>query len=470
MSNQNNTGRRRLHFPHTFVLIFLIAALTAIMANIVPAGQYDRVLNEATGRTVVEPSSFHYVEKIGCSITDFFRAFPQAFQESAQIMFFIAFAYFFVRMLLKNGTFDALVGWSLRKVGHNIRLIIPVCMLLFGLMGSTIGLFEETYGMIPVFMAIAIAMGFDGVVGSSIVYIAVAIGFAAATLNPFTVGVAMPIAEVAYPTSGMGFRILCFAIFMLTGIIYVWRYASRIQADPTRSVLYGEPNSFDGMVGSKEELMAKRFNTRQIISCVIFIVTIGVLIWGTMPARGWYIDEIATLFLVSGLVTALVSGFNGNDIAQCFIDSFKEMAYGMLVVGLSRSVQVIMNNAMITDTVVHALANGLQHFTGVLSALGMLFAQNIINFFIPSGSGQAIVTMPILTPLADLVGVSRETAVLAFQFGDGFSNIFWPTSVFTMCGIMQVPINKWYRYVTPLFLILFAEQIVLIILSCFVYF
>ena len=468
--SETTTPRRKLRFPHTFVLIFCIAILTAIAANIVPAGSYDRVLNEATGRTVVAPESFHYVEKIGCSITDFFMAFPQAFQDTAQIMFFIAFAYFFVRMLLKNGTFDALVGWSLRKVGHNIRLIIPVCMLLFGVMGSTIGLFEETYGMIPVFMAVAIAMGFDGVVGSSIVYIAVAIGFAAATLNPFTVGVAMPIAEVSYPGSGMGFRILCFAVFMLTGIVYVWRYASRIQADPSRSILYGEPNNFAGMVGSRDELMEKRFNTRQILSCLIFVATIGVLVWGTMPARGWYIDEIAALFLVAGLLIAIVSGFDGHEISQCFIDAFKEMAYGMLVVGLSRTVQVIMDNAMITDTVVHALANGLSSFTGMFSALGMLFAQNIINFFIPSGSGPAIVTMPILTPLADLVGVSRETAVLAFQFGDGFSNIFWPTSVFTMCGIMQVPIHKWYKYVTPLFLILFLEQIVLIILSCYVYF
>ena len=140
----------------------------------------------------------------------------------------------------------------------------------------------------------------------------------------------------------------------------------------------------------------------------------------------------------------------------------KEMMYGALLVGISRSIAVIMENAQIIDTVVYWLATMLQHFRGMASAMGMLFAQNIINFFIPSGAGQALITMPILAPVGEMVGVSRQVSVLAYQFGDGFSNIFWPTSVFMMCGIMRLPINKWYRFVTPLFLIIFAASIVLL--------
>ncbi len=462
-SSETSENKRSFHFPHAFVLIFAIAVFAAVLANVVPAGEYDRAYDETSGRTVVVADSFHYVDKIGCSFFDFFTAIPEAFIDAAQIMFSIMFAYFFVRMLLQNGTFNALVGWVLRKVGNNIKLIIPICMLLFGVLGSTIGLYEETYGMIPIFMSVAIALGFDGIVGSSIVYIAVAVGFASATINPFTIQVAQRVAGIQ-PTSGMTFRVFCFAVFMFTAIIYVYRYAAKIQKDPTKSVLYGEKNSFENMVGSHEELVKAQFTTPQKLSCIVFIATIVIMLIGAM-GLGWYINEIAALFVIMGLLVGIISGFGGTKIAENLIEAGKEMQYGMLMVGLARVIEVIMDNACITDTIVHALAEWLSNFSGMFTAVGMLFVQNIINFFIPSGSGQAIVTMPILTPLADLVGVSRQVAVLAYQFGDGFSNIFWPTSVFMVCGIMQVPINKWYKYVAPLFGVLFLEQIALLVLA-----
>ena len=197
------------------------------------------------------------------------------------------------------------------------------------------------------------------------------------------------------------------------------------------------------------------------LSCLLFVFTIGMLLYGTIKL-GWYIDEIATLFIIMTIVSGLVSRFTPSEIADIFIEASKEMMYGALLVGISRSIAVIMENAQIIDTVVYWLATMLQHFRGMASALGMLFAQNIINFFIPSGAGQALITMPILAPVGEMVGVSRQVSVLAYQFGDGFSNIFWPTSVFMMCGIMRLPINKWYRFVTPLFLIIFAASIVLL--------
>ena len=380
--------KKRFKMPHAYVIIFIMTVITAILANIIPAGTFDRV-EDASGNSVVVADSFHHVDKIGCSIFDMFKSFQIGFEDSAQIIFFIIFAYAFVYVLLKNGTFDALVGSVLRKVGNRIELIIPVCMILFGLLGSTMGMFEETYGLIPVFISIAMALGYDAIVGGSVIYLGVAVGFAAATINPFTIGIAQEVAGVKM-FSGLGYRILCFVVFMGISIWYVWRYARRIQKDPTKSYLYGE--------------------------------------------------KIETL--------------------ECA--SREEMMYGALLVGISRSIAVIMENAQIIDTVVYWLATMLQHFRGMASAMGMLFAQNIINFFIPSGAGQALITMPILAPVGEMVGVSRQVSVLAYQFGDGFSNIFWPTSVFMMCGIMRLPINKWYRFVTPLFLIIFAASIVLL--------
>ncbi len=450
--------KKRFKMPHAYVIIFIMTVITAILANIIPAGTFDRV-EDASGNSVVVADSFHHVDKIGCSIFDMFKSFQIGFEDSAQIIFFIIFAYAFVYVLLKNGTFDALVGSVLRKVGNRIELIIPVCMILFGLLGSTMGMFEETYGLIPVFISIDMALGYDAIVGGSVIYLGVAVGFAAATINPFTIGIAQEVAGVKM-FSGLGYRILCFVVFMGISIWYVWRYARRIQKDPTKSYLYGEKiETLE--CASREEMMEIKMTTTHKLSCLLFVFTIGMLLYGTIKL-GWYIDEIATLFIIMTIVSGLVSRFTPSEIADIFIEASKEMMYGALLVGISRSIAVIMENAQIIDTVVYWLATMLQHFRGMASAMGMLFAQNIINFFIPSGAGQALITMPILAPVGEMVGVSRQVSVLAYQFGDGFSNIFWPTSVFMMCGIMRLPINKWYRFVTPLFLIIFAASIVLL--------
>lgn len=455
---ENIKNKKKFKMPHAYVIIFIMTIFTAILANIVPAGVFDRIEDEA-GNSIVVAGSYHAVEKVGCSLFDMFKSLQLGFVDGAQIIFFIIFAYAFVYILIKNGTFDAVVGFILRKIKDRIELIIPVCMISFGLLGSTMGMFEETYGLIPVFISIAVVLGYDAIVGGSIIYLGVAVGFAAATINPFTVGIAQEVAGVTM-FSGLAYRIVCFVVFMSISIWYVWRYAHRVKKDPTRSVLYGE--KLDLMKSeSKEVLMKKEFTFTHKLSCFFFVFTIAMLLIGTIKL-GWYIDEIATLFIIMTIITGFVSRFSASQIAEFFIEASKEMMYGALLVGISRSIPIIMENAFIIDTIVYWLSNLLASFEGIVSAMGMLFVQNIINFFIPSGAGQALVTMPILAPVGEMVGVSRQVSVLAFQFGDGFSNIFWPTSVFMMCGIMRLPINKWYKFVTPLFLWLFAASVVLL--------
>ncbi len=451
----------KFKMPHSYVIIFSMLVLAFIMGNIIDAGEYERVANEA-GKMVVIPGSYHKVDNIGINPFEFFSSIQQGFVKSAYIIYFVIFAYSFVYMIIKNGTFDAVVGFLLRKVGSRIELIIPIGMILFGILGSTMGLFEETYGLLPVFMAIASVIGYDAIVGSSIIYLGVAVGFASATINPFTIGVAQQVAGVPL-FSGIGYRIFCFVIFMTISIIYVWRYAHKIKADPTKSLLYGvEMETVD--VASKDELMNIKFTPIHRISCLLFALTIGILMYGTI-AKGWYIDEISTLFIIMTIVTGLVSRFSPSQIATYFIEAAKEMMFGALIIGLSYSMPVIMEKTKIIDTIIHFLVGTLENFSGITSAIGMLIIQNIINFFIPSGGGQALVTMPILAPVGEMVGLTRQLTVLAYQFGDGYSNIFWPTSVFGMCGIMRMPVNKWYRFVTPLFGLLFVTEIVLIIIA-----
>lgn len=451
--------KKKFEMPHGYVIIFAMTVITAILANIVPAGVYDRV-EDASGNSVVVADSFHYVDKVGCSFTDMFMAITQGFTNAANIIFFVIFAYAFVYMMIKNGTFDAVVGFILRKIGDRIELIIPVCMIVYGILGSTMGMFEETYGLLPVFISIACMLGYDAIVGGSIIYIGVAVGFAAATINPFTIGIAQQIAGVQM-FSGLEYRIFCFVIFMAIAIAYVWHYARKVHKHPEKSLLYGVKMEKMEETMTREELMALRMNTSQKLSCVLFVATIIILLVGTIK-YGWYVTEISTLFIIMMIVIGLISRFTSAQICDYFIEAAQEMMYGALLIGLSYSIPVIMENACIIDSIVHWLANILAGFSGVASAMGMLFVQNIINFFIPSGGGQALVTVPILAPVGELVGVSKQITVLAYQFGDGFSNIFWPTSVFMMCGIMRMPIDKWYKFVTPLFGLLFLASIVLL--------
>lgn len=447
--------------PHTYVIIFGIVVLVAILGNIIPAGQFQTMIDPESGRNVVIPGSFEFISSPGIGFFDMFVAIQVGFIEAADIIFFIIFAYSFVHILLKNGAFNAIIGTLIRKLGDRVELFIPIGMLLFGVLGSTIGLFEEVYGLLPVFMALGIAIGFDGIVGASVVYIGVATGFAAATINPFTIGVAQQVAGLPI-SSGWEFRIVCFIVFMAIAISYVWWYARRIKKDPTKSILYGYKVE-DETLADKEELVKLKLTGRQKLSVLVFVITLVLLIFGTQEF-GWYINEIAALFLIAMIITGLISGYTPSEIADDFITSAKEMMFGALICGLSRAVIVVMQDAMIIDTVVYYLSNLLSHTQGMVSGIVMLFVQNVINLFIPSGSGQATVTMPIMASVADIVGVSRQTAVLAFQFGDGFSNMFWPTSVFMVCGMMRMPVDKWYKFVTPLFgLMLIAQMILLCI-------
>ena len=341
-------------------------------------------------------------------------------------------------------------------------LIFPVFMALLGVCGSTFGLYEETYGLLPMFIGIGIAMGYDGLVGGAAVVLGVATGFAAATLNPFTIGIAQGIAQVP-PGSGLVFRIVCLILFEGLAIGYLIFYARRVKADPARSIVKDVTFSMDeGM--SREQMEALPFTARQKGIIGLFVLTIGILVYGTTQL-GWYLPQLSALFLVMSFAVGLVGGYNLSQVCVFLVKASSEVIFGALAVGVARSMSIVMEQGNITDTVIYYLTNMLQGLPREVAAVGMVLVQNIINFFIPSGSANAAVTMPIMAPLADSVGLSRQIAVLAYQFGDGFSNIFWPTSVATECGLMGIPIQKWYKFVTPLFGMILALQIIMIVIA-----
>ena len=462
----NKLKDRLLHIkiPHTYVLLTIILLTVVAMTWVIPAGVYDRVLDEASGRMVVAPESFHFVEGVRPGFFDIFMALQRGYVSAATILFLIVFAYSYVYLLTESGTLNNSIQVLVRLLGKHTHLLIPVCMILFGLLGATLGIFEETYGLIPVFIGIMSALGYDPLVGGSVVYVGVATGFAAALTNPFSVGIAQSIAEVPL-NSGLMYRAVAFVVFQGVSIWYVMRYARKVKDDPAKSVLYGEP--YEAQIPAPKE-GPREFTPRQKLCLLLFFVTIGILLYGTTQLE-WYIDEIAAMFLMMMVITGIVAGYSATQICQTFIAATKSVVPSILVIGFTRGILLTMQDAMISDTIVYELARLLNYSNKALSAVGMLVLQNVINFFITGSSSQATITMPIMAPVADIVGLSRQTAVLCYCFGDGFSDMFWPTACTLECGLMGVSINKWYRFIGPLFIIMIVLQVFFTILSVYIY-
>ncbi len=453
-----------LKMPHTYVILTIILLAVVVLCYLIPAGEYTRAVDPVSGNTVVLPDSFHFTQGKRPGLFDIFLALQRGYVDAADILFLIVFAYGYVYMLTKNGTLNNAIHVLIRRMKDKTYLLIPVFMMLFGILGSTLGIFEETYGLVAVFVGIGLALGYDGLVGGAVVYVGVATGFAAATTNPFSVGIAQSIAEVPI-NSGLLYRLVIFLVFQSVAIWYVMRYAKKVKAHPEKSVMYGVPMEF---TPPDVHDTNGEFTLRQKLCLLLFFVTIGMLLFGTMKL-GWYINEIAAMFLMMAVITGVVSGYSATEICNTYIESTKSVVSSILIIGFTRGILLTMQDAMISDTVVYGLSKLLDSSNKMISAVGMLVLQNVINFFITGSSSQATITMPIMTPVADIVGLNRQAAVLAYCFGDGFSDMFWPTACTLNCGLMGVPLNKWYKFIGPLFFIMVVLQVFFIALSVVVY-
>lgn len=448
---------KNFKMPHTYVILVTIMFIVLILTHIIPAGSYERVEDAVTGKMVVVPDSYAYVDAEAPGLFGLFQALEAGYVDAADIMFLIIFAYGFVYVLTKNGTMDAALGTLVRKIGNCVQLLIPITMLILGLMASTMGIYEEVYGLFPVFVGIFVALGYDAVVGGAVIFLGVSIGYAAGTTNPYTIAIAQDIAGVEL-YSGMGFRWLIFVVTEIIAIAYVMYYARKVKKNPTKSVVYG--TELDAVKAkSLDELQTVSMNIRQGLCLVLFFGVIIFLFYAILNL-GWYVDEISAFFLMAMVVAGIISGYSATEICKTFIESTKSMVSSMLIVGFTRGILILMKEGMITDTIVYGLVSLLKNTSTYLSAYGMIIIENIVKLFINGSTSAATITMPILAPTAELVGMSRSIAVLAYQLGHSFADIFWPTSCALCCGLMGVPINKWYKFITPLFGILFIMEFV----------
>lgn len=448
--------KKKFSLPHIYVILFGIIVIATLLTWILPAGEFERVAN-ADGRMLAVAGTWHPIEAQPVGIFDMFKAVYDGMMDASGIVFLVFITFASTAFVIRSGAFDGLVMFLMKVFkGNTSVVIIPIFMALFGLGSSTVGMFEEWMPFIPIFASIMIGMGFDAIVGLATVAVGAGIGFSGAAMNPFTVGVAQGIAEVEY-MSGAGFRIMCHVVMLIVASLFIMRYALKVKKDPTKSFVY---NDFAGVKETEQKEVV--FGIRQGLVLIDLAVAIGVLVWG-VKVHGWYFAEISTVFMIMGVIAAIIMGYGLNEIGTIFAKGCEDATVAALMVGLARGILMVLQQGCIIDTVVNGMSIPLSAFPGWLVGVAMLIMQTILNFFIPSGSGQAATSMPIMAPLADLLGVNRDVAVLAYQFGDGLSNIVWPTAYAAiMAGLAGVKVEKWWKFMFPLFGILIVVQAVLI--------
>ncbi|NPV44725.1 MAG: putative basic amino acid antiporter YfcC [Firmicutes bacterium] len=450
-----------LRNPNNYVIIFILIVLAMISTWALPAGEFDRQKDPNTGRTVVVPDSFHYIEPNRVDPFEMLQAIPKGIKETAGIIAFIFLISGSIQIVRGTGAIDAGIINVVQKMKGKDTPLLVVMMFLFSLLGAAFGFAEETIPLIPIGVAMAVALGYDRVVGFHIVRTAAFVGFAGAFMNPFTIGVAQGIAELPL-FSGLGYRLICYGVFYLIGLWYVLSYAKKVKADPTKSIIYG----YKGDVERKDlELDMSQTEFTGTHRAVLLVLFVGIifLVYGVIK-KGWYTTELSALFLAIGLISGFVSRMPVNSIAKEFVKGMSGVTYGALIVGFARAIVVVLSEGQVLDTIIYYLSQPLMSVGSVTAAVGMFIVQSLINFFIGSGSGQAAATMPIMTPLSDVIGITRQTAVLAFQFGDGITNMFYPAMMYYLV-FADIPYNKWARHILPLTLILSAAAAVLVAIA-----
>ena len=447
--------KRGFTFPHVLVFFVIVMFLIALLTWIVPAGQFDTQVDEASGKTYVVPGSYHRIEDNPCSPGQFLSSLLRGMEYNASVIFFVLIIGGAFQIITSTGVISKISVGAARKFSGKEVWVIPIFVCLFATFGTTMAMSQELVLFVPLGVAIARSMGFDALTGTGMIGLGAVAGYSCGLTSPFNTGVAQNIAEVPL-FSGMGFRAVLLAILLAVTCAYLMRYAGRVKRDPSRSIVR-ELELAEAGSDTLELDSGERFTVRDWLIVVIFVGGLAWLVYGVAKG-GWWFEQMSALFLSVGVLSGFVAGFRPSRVAREFISGAEALALGAVIVGCAGAVNVIMDDAGIRDTIIYAAANAVSGLPSQLSAVGMYIVQTLINFPIVSGSGQATATMPLMVPLGDLVGVSRQTTVLAFLLGDGFTNAVYPTaaSMMTYIAMVKIPYGKWLRFAGPLVAIWFV--------------
>ena len=442
---------KKVSFPHTFVIIFVMIVIAVGLTWVVPAGTYDFV-KSASGRKVVDPATFHYIQSASVNPLLIPLYIIKSFSKRIDLMMVIFMAGSAFHVVTKTGALQAILAKGAKRFSNRLEAFIPVLTLIFGLICTTQGV-NTFIPFAPVMVMLAMAMGLDSITGEAIMVLGGAIGFSTGTFNMFTTVVAQDIAELpAY--SGLWYRAVCFVVFYIVTNWYLIRYAKKIKKNPTMSPMFDLDQEMKAEEATMDLEAASELTGRMLAPLVLLVIAFAVIIYGAIVLK-WGMAHMAAMFLTYSVVADLMIGTPVNTVCKDILDGSKQMLGAAFIIGMATAISGIMDAGKITYTIVHATSELLSGLPPIIIAPGMVLANTLINLFLTSGSGQAVAVMPILIPLADVLGVTRQTTVLAFNFGDGFCNYILPTSTALMgtLSVTNIPYDRWMRFMWKLFLI-----------------
>ncbi|WP_227935183.1 YfcC family protein [Alkalihalobacillus deserti] len=454
--------RKWLRLPHVYVILVLMLILAYVATLLVPKGQFERV-EGPTGAALIVPNTFQYIEQPNLTGFDLMFSIPTGMVQASEIIFggLMIGALFVV--LERTGLLSLVLQKVIATFSKKRIFVIPAMMLPMAVFTTFTGAMELALIYVPIMIPLILKMGYDRFTATAMVLVSTSAGFSVALTAPATVGLAQRLSDLPL-YSGIEYRAVILAVVVAIGVWYVWKYARKIERDATLGFLYGD--GLDAQYINDEEEVITKVSKRNMIAIAFLATGMGIMIYGLLN-WGWYFIEIGGWYAFMSIVLGFICGMNASSIAEAFNEGFKKMIVAVVVIGLSRSISVVLQEGNILDTIVHGISEVVSGMPTALTAIVMMVVQGLFNFLVGSGSGQAMITMPIMTGLSDLLGVSRQTAVLAFQFGDGFTNLIYPVSlVLAILAMAQIPFTKWLRFITPLlFLWLTVAAISLIIVE-----
>jgi uncharacterized ion transporter superfamily protein YfcC len=449
-------------FPTAYTILFLLIALVAAGTWLVPAGQYDRIQSEALGKEIPVPGTYQQVDSNPQGVVDVFLApiagfyDPDSYEAAAiDVALFVIIIGGFLGVVKKTGAIDTAISREMVTLKGHEKWMIPILMALFAVGGTTYGMAEESLAFYALLIPVMIAVGYDAVVVVGIILLGAGIGTLGSTINPFATVIAANAADIPF-TQGIGLRFFILFSGWLACVIYVMRYAAKVRANPELSIVADHRADIEAQFGKKTDAESvEKLTIAQKIVLVIFALTFAVMIWG-VSSQGWWMAKMGALFIASAILIGFVTRMGEKTFIEVFIDGARDLLGVAIIIGIARGIVVIMDAGHMTDTILHLGEDTLSGLSSVVFINAMFGIEILMSFFVPSSSGLAVLSMPIMAPLADFSGVGRELVVTAFQSANGLVNLFNPTFAVVMGGlaIAKVPYERWLRFVWPLLLIL----------------
>ena len=447
------------------IILACIILIAAVATYIVPAGTFERVAVEGSEYERVVTDSYQRVDNQPIGIFDMFKSLTLGLQDAGYIIFFLMILGGTFKIVEETGALHAGISNMLKATAGKELILVPICLVVFSGISALAACCEEYLAFLPLMYMVCMACGFDSILSVALLLCSSAVGYSGGMTNAFTVGVAQTIAELPM-FSGIGYRVIVWIAILIPTIIYMMVYARKITKNPEKAYNFGIDKKYRAQMDLAALEKVEKITGRQKIVLLLFFgsfifVAFSVIKWG------FYIDEMSAIFLIVGILCAIVGRIKADRVADGFLEGAKDMIWAGLVIGMCYTVTNILQDAQIMDSIVNGMGTILKGMSTTVSASGMFILQDLLSFIIPSGSGQAAVTMPFMAPLADILGLTRQTAVLAFQLGDAFTNVVTPTSgeLMAALAICHIPYSKWFKFMGPLWGIWCVIACIMLVIS-----